>query len=138
VVVAGFFGIYPPGFVAEVVAFAFGLAAASFFPVLLLGIFWTRTTREGAIAGMICGLGFTALMILLMRTPQILQFLSLERPVIDDFLGVNAQGIGTVGMLLNFAVTVLVSLRTPPPPRHVQEMVEAIRYPRVRAPEAPR
>ncbi len=132
VVVAGFFGIYPPGFVAEVVAFAFGLAAASFFPVLLLGIFWKRTTREGAIAGMISGLGFTALMILLMRTPQILQFLNVDRPVIDDFLGVNAQGIGTVGMLINFAVTVLVSLRTPPPPLAVQEMVDAIRYPRVR------
>jgi cation/acetate symporter len=132
VIVAGFFGIYPPGFVAEVVAFAFGLAAASFFPVLLLGIFWKRATREGAIAGMISGLGFTALMILLMRTPQILQFLNIDRPVIDDFLGVNAQGIGTVGMLLNFAVTVVVSLRTPPPPLEVQEMVEAIRYPRVR------
>jgi cation/acetate symporter len=134
VVVAGFFGIYPPGFVAEVVAFAFGLAAASFFPVLLLGIFWKRATREGAIAGMIVGLSFTAVMILLMRTPQILRFLELENPVIPDFLGINAQGIGTVGMLLNFAVTVVVSLLTPPPPRVVQEMVDSIRYPRVGAP----
>ncbi len=132
VFVAGFFGIYPPGFVAEVVAFAFGLAAASFFPVLLLGIFWKRATREGAIAGMIAGLGFTSLMILLMRTPQILQFLDLEGPVITDFFGVNAQGIGTVGMLLNFAVMAAVSLMTPPPPAHVQEMVDGIRYPRVR------
>jgi cation/acetate symporter len=131
VVVAGFFGIYPPGFVAEVVAFAFGLAAASFFPVLLLGIFWKRATREGAIAGMIVGLSFTAGMILLMRTPQILQFMDLERPVIESFFGVNAQGIGTVGMLLNFVVMVGVSLFTPPPPREVQEMVDSIRYPRV-------
>jgi cation/acetate symporter len=133
VVIAGFFGIYPPGFVAEVVAFAFGLAAASFFPVLLLGVFWKRTTREGAIAGMVTGLGFTALMILLMRTPQILQFLDIDEPILTDFLGVNAQGIGTVGMLLNFAVTFVVSLITPPPPAAVQEMVEAIRYPRVRS-----
>jgi cation/acetate symporter len=132
VFVAGFFGIYPPGFVAEVVAFAFGLAAASFFPVLLLGIFWQRATREGAIAGMTSGLVFTSVMILLMRTPQILQFLNLERPVIQDFFGVNAQGIGTVGMLLNFAVMFVVSLLTPSPPPHVQQMVEAIRYPRVR------
>jgi cation/acetate symporter len=133
VIVAGFFGIYPPGFVAEVVAFAFGLAAASFFPVLLLGIFWKRATREGAIAGMAVGLSFTAMMILLMRTPQILQFLDLERPVIESFFGVNAQGIGTVGMLLNFAVMFVVSLLTPPPPAHVQEMVDGIRYPRVGA-----
>jgi cation/acetate symporter len=136
VVVAGIFGIYPPGFVAEVVAFAFGLAAASFFPVLLLGIFWKRATREGAIAGMITGLGFTSLMILLIRTPQILRFLELEAPVIDSFFGINAQGVGTVGMLLNFAVTVGVSLVTPPPPARVIEMVESIRYPAVR--EAPR
>jgi cation/acetate symporter len=131
VIVAGFFGIYPPGFVAEVVAFAFGLAAASFFPVLLLGIFWKRATREGAIAGMIVGLSFTAVMILLMRTPQILRFMDLERPVIESFFGVNAQGIGTVGMLLNFAVMFVVSLLTPPPPADVQEMVDGIRYPRV-------
>jgi cation/acetate symporter len=131
VLVAGFFGIYPPGFVAEVVAFAFGLAAASFFPVLLLGIFWKRATREGAIAGMIVGLSFTAVMILLMRTPQILRFLELEEPVLASFFGVNAQGIGTVGMLMNFAVMVVVSLLTPPPPAHVQEMVDSIRYPRV-------
>ncbi|HEV2147455.1 MAG TPA: sodium:solute symporter family protein [Longimicrobiaceae bacterium] len=130
VVVAGFFGIYPPGFVAEVVAFAFGLAAASFFPVIILGIFWKRATREGAIWGMIIGLTFTAVMILLIRTPQILQFLALEKPVIESFFGVNAQGIGTVGMLLNFAVMVVVSLLTPPPPPEVQEMVEGIRYPR--------
>ncbi|MEW5930629.1 MAG: sodium:solute symporter family protein [Gemmatimonadota bacterium] len=130
VVVAGIFGIYPPGFVAEVVAFAFGLAAASFFPVIILGIFWKRATKEGAIWGMISGLTFTAVMILLIRTPQILRFLELEKPVLESFFGINAQGIGTVGMLLNFAVMVVVSLLTPPPPPEVQEMVEGIRYPR--------
>jgi cation/acetate symporter len=133
VIVAGFFGMYPPGFVAEVVAFAFGLAAASFFPVILLGIFWKRATREGAIAGMIVGLGFTSLMILLIRTPQILQFLDVAEPVIPSFFGINAQGVGTVGMLLNFAVTVTVSLLTPPPPAKVQAMVDSIRYPRMDA-----
>jgi cation/acetate symporter len=132
VVVAGIFGIYPPGFVAEVVAFAFGLAAASFFPVIILGIFWKRATKEGAIWGMISGLTFTAVMILLIRTPQILRFLELEKPVVESFFGINAQGVGTVGMLLNFAVMVVVSLATPPPPPEVQEMVEGIRYPRAR------
>lgn len=134
--VAGWFGIHPPGFVAEVVAFAFGLAAASFFPVIVLGIFSRRTTREGAIAGMVVGLGFTAVMIAAMRAPQIFGRFGVTEPWIDDFLGVNAQGIGTVGMLLNFAVTWTVSLMTPPPPPQVQEMVEAIRYPRVLAGEA--
>jgi cation/acetate symporter len=129
VLVAGYFGIYPPGFVAEVVAFAFGLAAASFFPVLVLGIFWKRATKEGAIAGMISGLAFTAVLIGMIRSPQIF---GTAEPVITDFFGVNAQGIGTIGMLINFAVTVTVSLFTPRPPYVVQEMVEGIRYPRVR------
>jgi cation/acetate symporter len=131
VLVAGYFGINPPGFVAEVVAFAFGLAAASFFPVLVLGIFWKRATKEGAICGMISGLAFTALMIALIRSPQIF---GTEQPIITDFFGVNAQGVGTIGMLINFAVTVLVSLVTPRPPYVVQELVEGIRYPRVRRP----
>ena len=127
VLVAGYFGINPPGFVAEVVAFAFGLAAASFFPVIILGIFWKRATREGAIAGMVVGLAFTAVMIGLIRAPQIF---GVAAPVIPSFFGVNAQGVGTVGMILNFLVIWIVSLLTPPPPAEVQEMVEAIRYPR--------
>ncbi|MDQ3555979.1 MAG: cation acetate symporter [Gemmatimonadota bacterium] len=128
VLVAGYFGINPPGFVAEVVAFAFGLAAASFFPVIILGIFWKRATKEGAILGMITGLIFTAATIGMIRAPQIF---GAARPVIDDFLGVNAQGVGTIGMFLNFAVMWIVSLLTPPPPHEVQEMVESIRYPRM-------
>lgn len=135
VLAAGWFGIHPPGFVAEVVAFAFGLAAASFFPVIIFGIFWKRATREGAIAGMLTGLGFTALMIALIRAPQIFGSLGVTEPVIADFLGINAQGIGTVGMLLNFAVMWLVSLLTPPPPPEVQQMVDSIRYPRILEPE---
>jgi cation/acetate symporter len=128
VLVAGYFGINPPGFVAEVVAFAFGLAAASFFPVILLGIFWKRATREGAIAGMLTGLIFTAAMIGMIRSPQIF---GTAAPVIDSFFGINAQGVGTIGMLLNFGVMWVVSLVTPPPPAAVQELVESIRYPRV-------
>jgi cation/acetate symporter len=130
VLVAGYFGIRPPGFVAEVVAFAFGLAAASFFPVLVLGIFWKRANKEGAICGMLSGLGFTGIAIALIRSPQIF---GTAEPIITDFLGVNAQGVGTIGMLINFAVIVAVSLVTPPPPDSVQEMVEGIRYPRVRS-----
>src|SRR5690606_29785132 len=84
VLVAGWFGINPPGFVAEVVAFAFGLAAASFFPVIILGIFSDRTTKEGAIAGMVVGLAFTAITIGLIRAPQIF---GASEPVIQDFFG---------------------------------------------------
>lgn len=130
VVVAGYFGINPPGFVAEVVAFAFGLAAASFFPVIILGIFWKRATKEGAIAGMIIGLTFTAALIGMIRAPQIF---GAAAPVIPDFFGINAQGVGTVGMILNFLTMWIVSLATPEPPADVQEMVESIRYPRVMA-----
>ncbi|MDP9348695.1 MAG: cation acetate symporter, partial [Gemmatimonadota bacterium] len=128
VVVAGYFGINPPGFVAEVVAFAFGLAAASFFPVIILGIFWKRATKEGAIAGMVAGLAFTIVVIGMIRAPQIF---GAAQPVIKDFFGINAQGVGTVGMFLNFVVMWIVSLMTPPPPEPVQDMVESIRYPRV-------
>jgi cation/acetate symporter len=131
VFVAGYFGVNPPGFVAEVVAFAFGLAAATFFPVILLGIFWKRATREGAIAGMLAGLIFTTVAIGLIRAPQIFGGFGVTQPVIPDFFGINAQGVGTVGMLLNFAVIFAVSLATKPPPAAVQAMVESIRYPRV-------
>jgi cation/acetate symporter len=126
VIVAAYFGIRPPGFVAEVVAFAFGLAAASFFPILVLGIFWRRATSQGAIAGMVCGLLFTAGSILAMRSVQLF---GTATPLVDSVLGINAQGIGTVGMLINFAVTIGVSLMTPPPPPEVMALVERIRSP---------
>ena len=126
VIIAAWFGIRPPGFVAEVVAFAFGLAAASFFPILVLGIFWKRTTSAGAIAGMVTGLLFTGGFILLNRSVQVF---GTSQPILGPFFGITAQGIGTVGMLLNFAVTIGVSLVTPPPPGHVAELVDAIRQP---------
>jgi cation/acetate symporter len=118
--VAGYFGIHPPAFVAQVVAFAFGLAASSFFPIILMGIFWKRATKEAAIAGMIVGIGFTAYYILAVNF--------YKQP--PWFLGISAEGIGTVGMILNFIVMYIVSLVTKPPPQEVQDMVENIRYPR--------
>lgn len=119
VIAAGYFGINPPGFVAQVVAFAFGLAAASFFPVILLGIFSTRVNREGAISGMLIGLAFTAYYIIGV------QFYAMK----PWCFGISAEGIGAIGMLLNFAVTLGVSAITPPPPAHIQQLVQGVRTP---------
>jgi cation/acetate symporter len=125
VIIAGYFGMNPPGFVAQVVAFAFGLAASSFFPVIILGIFSKRTTREGAILGMIAGVTLTAAYIV---------WFTLMHPELNNadnwWLGISPEGIGTVGMLLNFAITMTVSRFTPEPPSHVQVLVELIRIPR--------
>ncbi len=122
--VAGLFGIYPPGFVAQVVAFAFGLAAASFFPVILLGIFSKRMNKEAAIAGMVTGLAFTFCYIVYFK------FVAPEQNNAEYWLfGISPEGIGTLGMLLNFAVSALVMRVTPPPPAEVQAMVESIRIP---------
>lgn len=118
--VAGYFGIHPPAFVAQVVAFAFGLAASSFFPIIIMGIFWKRATREGCILGMIVGMGFTAFYIIHVKF--------FGAPF--WFAGISAEGIGTIGMLFNFIVMYVVSMLTAEPPKEVQEMVESIRYPR--------
>jgi cation/acetate symporter len=118
--VAGYFGIHPPAFVAQVVAFAFGLAASSFFPIIIMGIFWKRATKEGAIAGMIVGIGFTAYYILAVNFWKATPW----------FFGISAEGIGTVGMIFNFIAIYVVSLVTKAPPKDVQDMVENIRYPR--------
>ena len=123
VLIAGYFGIYPPGFVAQVVAFAFGLAASSFFPVLVLGVFSKRTTREGAITGMVAGILFTASYIYYFR------FIAPEAGAEQWLFGISPEGIGAVGMLLNFALTIIVSRFTPPPPERVQQLVEEIRLP---------
>ncbi|MCP4249837.1 MAG: cation acetate symporter [bacterium] len=132
---AGYFGINPPGFVAQVVAFAFGLAAASFFPVILLGIFDKRTNRTGAVAGMIVGLLFTAAYIIGNRSDKIL---GTDGPLMGPWcFGISAEGIGTIGCLLNFVVTWTVSRLTAPPPRSVQDLVESVRVPAgAHAPEA--
>ena len=119
IAIAGYFGVNPPGFVAQVVAFAFGLAAASFFPVIILGVFDKRTNKEGAISGMIVGLAFTTYYIMGVK------FFGMN----SWFLGVSPEGIGTVGMVLNVIVTLIVSRLTPPPPPEIQELVENLRSP---------
>jgi cation/acetate symporter len=124
VVIAGYFGINPPGFVAQVVAFAFGLAAASFFPIIIMGIFSKRMNKEGAIAGMVTGLAFTITYIIYYK------FVNPTATADDWWFGISPEGIGTLGMLLNFAVSFAVSKFTPPPPQHVQDLVEDIRIPR--------
>ncbi|GAB1541498.1 cation acetate symporter [Scytonema sp. NUACC21] len=118
-VLAGYFGVNPPGFVGEVVAFAFGLAASSFFPVIILGIFDKRTNKEGAIAGMLIGLIFTIAYIVGVKFAGMPTW----------FFGVSAEGIGTLGMVINLLVTVVVSRLTPPPPADIQAMVEDLRSP---------
>lgn len=126
--IAALLGIYPPGFVAEVVAFAFGLAASSFFPAIILGIFYKRMNKEGAIAGMVVGLTFTALYIIAFKGV----FMEpLIQNVPENWLfGISPEGIGTVGMVINFIVSLTVSYFTPAPPEDVQDMVEMIRIPR--------
>jgi len=125
VVAAGLAGLNPPGFVAEVVALAFGLAASSFFPAIILGIFDKRMNREGAIAGMIIGILFTAFYILYFK-PQ------LGGPGTPDqyWWGISPEGIGTLGMVINFITAWVVSRFTPAPPSAVQELTESIRMPR--------
>ena len=125
VVLAGYLGINPPGFVAQVVAFAFGLAAASFFPAIILGIFSRRMNREGAIAGMISGIVFTAAYIIYFN------YVNPAANTADNwFLGISPEGIGFVGMLINFAVSVTVSRFNPPPPDQVGRLVDNIRVPK--------
>ena len=124
VCIAGLFGIYPPAFVAQVVAFAFGLAAASLFPALLLGIFSKRANKEGAIAGMLVGLAFTFTYIAYFK------FVAPELNSADHWLwGISPEGIGTIGMLLNFSIAIVVSRLTAEPPQSVQDLVDNIRIP---------
>ena len=125
VCIAGYFGINPPGFVAQVVAFAFGLAAASFFPAIIMGIFSKRMNRQGAISGMIVGITFTAGYII---------YFKFINPGLNSpehwLLGVSPEGIGTLGMFLNFVTATIVAALTPPPPAEIQKLVDDIRVPR--------
>jgi cation/acetate symporter len=130
VVIAGYFGINPPGFVAAVVALAFGLAAASFFPAIVLGIFDKRMNKEGAIAGMIIGL---SLMLFYMLKFKFGIFDGGKSAVAglssSWWFGISPEGFGTVAMLVNFVISVVISRMTPAPPENVQEIVENIRIP---------
>ncbi|SEK83555.1 cation/acetate symporter [Atopomonas hussainii] len=124
VVIAGLFGIYPPAFVAQVVAFAFGLAAASFFPAIVMGIFSKTMNREGAVAGMIVGLVFTFTYIVYFK------FINPTAGADQWWFGISPEGIGTLGMIFNFVVSVVVAKLTSAPPAHIQDLVESIRIPR--------
>ena len=124
VIIAGYVGINPPAYVAQVVAYAFGLAAASFFPAIVLGIFYKRMNKQGAIAGMVAGFLFTALYIVYFKTIN---------PTMDNaegwLFGVSPEGIGTLGTIVNVAVAYGISKITPEPPKDVQAIVENIRLP---------
>jgi cation/acetate symporter len=125
ILIAGYLGIYPPGWVAQVVAFAFGLAAASLFPAIFMGIFSKRMNKEGAIAGMVTGLTFTFAYIL---------YFKLVNPAANTadgwLLGISPEGIGMIGMVLNFAVAIAVAAVTAEPPLAVRKLVDSIRVPR--------
>lgn len=122
---AGYLGINPPGFVAQVVAFSFGLAAASFFPAIILGIFYKKMNKEGAIAGMISGVTFTTAYIVYFK------FINPAASTPDNWwFGISPEGIGTLGMCLNFIVSIAVNKVTAEVPQDVQDLVESIRYPK--------
>ena len=126
VCVAGYFGINPPGFVAAVVALAFGLAAASFFPAIILGIFYKRMNKEGAIAGMVVGI--TAMLLYMIKYK--LGWFDATLPSSDEWwFGISPEGFGTIAMLINFVVSLVVCNFTSPPPLEVQNIVENIRIP---------
>jgi cation/acetate symporter len=125
VVLSGYFGISPPGFVAQVVAFAFGLAAASFFPAIIMGIFSKRMNKEGVMSGMVVGILFTAGYIIWFK------FINPDANNADHWLfGISPEGIGSIGMLINFIVSYIVSLLFPQPPEKIKHLVEDIRIPR--------
>ncbi len=125
IAIAGYLGINPPGFVAQVVALAFGLAAASLFPAILMGIFFKAMNKEGAVAGMLAGLGFTIAYIAYFKSP----WFGATNTADYWLFGISPEGIGTIGMFVNFAVAIVISRITAPTPTVVQDMVDDIRIP---------
>ena len=124
VVIAGLFGIYPPGFVGQVVAFAFGLAAASFFPAIVFGVFSKRVGTIPAVTGMLGGIGFTAFYIIAVV------FCDMKTWTFGIFpSGISPQGIGAIGMLLNAVVTLSLTPLFPAPSQSVQDMIDSVREP---------
>ena len=122
--IAGIFGIYPPAFVAQVVAFAFGLAASSIFPALIMGIFSKRVNSIGAITGMISGLLFTSAYIVFFK------FISPDLNVPDNWLwGISPEGIGVIGMMINFISAIVISSLSKPPPDKIIRLIDEIRTP---------
>ncbi len=127
VLVAGYFGIHPPGFVAATVALAFGFAAASFFPAIIMGIFDKRMNKEGAITGMAVGL---ILMFFYMAVYKLGWFVETKPPSSEWWFGISPEGFGTVAMFVNLIIAFIISRLTSPPPAEVQQIVEDIRVPR--------
>ena len=132
ILIAGYLGFDPPGWVAQVVAFAFGLAAASLFPVIVLGIFFKRANKQGAIAGMLTGLLFTYGYIEYFKG-LFLKWAGApwgENVASNWWFGISPEGIGVIGAIFSFTVIIVVSYMTPPPPERIQHLVENIRIPR--------
>ncbi len=128
IAIAGYLGLHPPAFVAQVVAFAFGLAASSLFPVILMGIFNKRMNKWGAISGMLTGLCFTLGYIIYFKGVFVAPFA--ENIPANWILGISPEGAGVIGMALNFIVATIVARNTSPPPAHIQQLVDDIRIPR--------
>jgi cation/acetate symporter len=130
ILVAGYLGLNPPGFAAQVVALAFGLAASSIFPAIMMGIFSKRINDKGAIAGMMAGLGSTLVYIFIFKGWFFIKSTAMLPDNADNWLfGLNPQSFGTVGAMINFAVAYAVSLSTEPPPQRIQDLIEDIRVP---------
>ena len=126
VIIAGYFGVNPPGFVVQVVAFAFGLAASSFFPAIVLGIFSKRVNWQGAVSGMVAGMLFTLTYIWYFC----FGFFGVQGDPSQYLFGISPEGIGSIGMLINFAVTLVVSRFTGKPSAEIEMLVERVRLPR--------
>ena len=130
IAVAGYLGMNPPGFAAQVVALAFGLAASSIFPALMMGIFNKKMNREGAIAGMLTGLLSTLIYIFWFKGWFFVPGTEMAANSPDNwFMGISPEAFGAVGALFNFVVAIAVSKVTAPPPEHIQHLVEDIRVP---------
>ena len=131
---AGYFGLYPPGFAAGTVAIAFGLAASSIFPVLMMGIFNKGMNRQGAVAGMIAGISVTMFYVFqekgILFIPGTAEILQWEGYTKSWFMGISVNAFGAIGALVNFIVAIVVSKMTAPPPQHIQDLVEDIRVPK--------
>ena len=130
IALAGYFGLNPPDFAAGTVAIAFGLAASSIFPVLMMGIFYKRMNRQGAIAGMVAGIGVTLLYVFQHKGIMFIEETKFLGSMKENwFLGISPNAFGSVGAIINFAVAFIVSKFTPPPPPEIQHLVESIRIP---------
>ncbi len=131
IAVAGYFGLHPPGFAAQVVALAFGLAASSIFPALMMGIFNKRMNNTGAVVGMLVGITSTLVYIFWFKGWFFIPGTAMAANTPDNwFLGISPEAFGAVGAILNFVSAVVVSKVTQAPPEHIQHMVEDIRTPR--------